>query len=338
MATYYGTYGQKVQYLASDPSDPQIGQVWYNSTSAILKVRAATTTGTWASGGNMNTARYGHAVSGTQTSALAFGGALNPGITAASESYNGTSWTNTPSLNTARYYIGGCGTQTSSLGFGGYAPGKTDATELWNGTSWTSNPTGLNTSRFGLSGVGIQTAALAIGGDTYPPVPTRTSAAVESFNGTSWTSTTSLNTARRLLGAAGTNTASIAFGGFIDFPNSISTASESWNGTSWTNTASLPIARWGLGSAGTQTAALGFAGGADPSGGPPNNVTLSWNGSVWSTLPATLATSRSYSSGTGSQTAALAAGGYTVPANVVTAATEEWTGPGVAQTQTVTVS
>jgi hypothetical protein len=39
MATYYGTYGQKVQYLASDPSDPQIGQVWYNSTSATLKVR-----------------------------------------------------------------------------------------------------------------------------------------------------------------------------------------------------------------------------------------------------------------------------------------------------------
>ena len=57
MATYYGTYGQKVQYLASDPSDPQIGQVWYNSTSAVLKVRSATTTGTWAAGGNMNTVR-----------------------------------------------------------------------------------------------------------------------------------------------------------------------------------------------------------------------------------------------------------------------------------------
>jgi hypothetical protein len=49
MATYYGTYGQKVQYLASDPSDPQIGQVWYNSTSATLKVQSATTAGAWAS-------------------------------------------------------------------------------------------------------------------------------------------------------------------------------------------------------------------------------------------------------------------------------------------------
>jgi hypothetical protein len=50
MATYYGTYGQKVQYLASDPSDPQIGQVWYNSTSAVLKVRQLGTVNAWASG------------------------------------------------------------------------------------------------------------------------------------------------------------------------------------------------------------------------------------------------------------------------------------------------
>ena len=54
MTTYYETYGQKVQYLASDPSDPQTGQVWYNSTSATLKVRAATTSGTWASGGSLS--------------------------------------------------------------------------------------------------------------------------------------------------------------------------------------------------------------------------------------------------------------------------------------------
>jgi hypothetical protein len=79
MATYYGTYGQKVQYLASDPSDPQIGQVWYNSTSAVLKVRSATTAGTWASGGTMNTARFSLAGSGTQTAALAFGGTTSGG-------------------------------------------------------------------------------------------------------------------------------------------------------------------------------------------------------------------------------------------------------------------
>jgi hypothetical protein len=72
MATYYGTYGQKVQYLASDPSDPQIGQVWYNSTSAVLKVRQEVTVNAWASGGNLNTARHVLGGAGTTNSSFSF--------------------------------------------------------------------------------------------------------------------------------------------------------------------------------------------------------------------------------------------------------------------------
>jgi hypothetical protein len=56
MATYYGTYGQKVQYLASDPASPQAGQVWFNSTSNLLKV-GVTQQGAWATGGNLTTGR-----------------------------------------------------------------------------------------------------------------------------------------------------------------------------------------------------------------------------------------------------------------------------------------
>jgi hypothetical protein len=37
----------------------------------------------------------------------------------------------------------------------------------------------------------------------------------ESWNGTSWTELNDLNTARRLLGGSGTNTAALAFGGFL---------------------------------------------------------------------------------------------------------------------------
>jgi hypothetical protein len=49
----------------------------------------------WTSVNPMNTARYGvgSAQSGTQTAALAFGGA-NPAVTAVTEEYDGTSWTN----------------------------------------------------------------------------------------------------------------------------------------------------------------------------------------------------------------------------------------------------
>jgi hypothetical protein len=49
MAEYKGIKGFKVQYLSSDPSDPIIGQTWYNSTSKDLKYTSATTAGTWAS-------------------------------------------------------------------------------------------------------------------------------------------------------------------------------------------------------------------------------------------------------------------------------------------------
>jgi hypothetical protein len=57
MAEYKGIKGFKVQYLSADPSDPIIGQTWYNSTSKDLKYTGATATGAWASGNNMNTAR-----------------------------------------------------------------------------------------------------------------------------------------------------------------------------------------------------------------------------------------------------------------------------------------
>jgi hypothetical protein len=75
MATYKGIQGFTIQNLSADPSNPIEGQVWYNSTSNVWKVEEATTVGAWATGGNLNTARYfigGSA--GTQTAALAFGG------------------------------------------------------------------------------------------------------------------------------------------------------------------------------------------------------------------------------------------------------------------------
>jgi hypothetical protein len=57
MAEYKGIKGFKVQYLSADPSDPNIGQTWYNSTSKDLKYTGATAAGAWASATSMNTAR-----------------------------------------------------------------------------------------------------------------------------------------------------------------------------------------------------------------------------------------------------------------------------------------
>jgi len=169
MTTYYGLYGQKVQYLASDPTDVQTGQVWYNSTSATLKVRSATTVGTWASGGTLNTPRNAGAGAGIQTAALLAAGAPpTPGFSSASETYDGTSWTSTSPVNFARRNAGSANAapQTAALIFGGAGspPSTTNQTESWNGSSWTISPATLNTATSANAGAGTQTAALTFGG------------------------------------------------------------------------------------------------------------------------------------------------------------------------------
>jgi len=327
MTTYYGLYGQKVQYLASDPTDVQTGQVWYNSTSATLKVRAVTTTGTWAAGGSMPAPRTGFEGVGTQTAGLVFGGSPDSNVTL---KYDGTSWTPTGNLNTARGGLGGAGTQTAALAFGGVASfSRVTNTELFNGTSWTNNPTGLPAGKDSMGTAGTQTAALNFGGYTGLNF-TNTGA---SFNGSTWTATPTINTTRGLLGGCGTQTAALASGGISYPPTIYYSAVESWNGTSWTtNPATLNTARESLRTTGTQTAALSF-GGDDAPG--RLGATELWNGSTYTSNPTGLSTARNDFAGFGNSTLAAATGGSTPSA---TAATEEWTGPGVGTTKTVTVS
>jgi hypothetical protein len=74
MAEYINIKGQNIEVVASDPANPTLGQIWYNSTSNTLKGLGVSTVGSWATGNNMNTARSQLAGAGTQTAALAFGG------------------------------------------------------------------------------------------------------------------------------------------------------------------------------------------------------------------------------------------------------------------------
>ena len=137
MTTYKGINGFAVQSVATDPSPLDEGQVWYNNATYAFKLASATTAGTFASGGNLNTARYSLGGSGTQTAALAFGGnASSPTDSAATELYNGTSWTNdSASLATGRVVLGGspAGTQTSALAFAGTTGTNSAATEEYTG-------------------------------------------------------------------------------------------------------------------------------------------------------------------------------------------------------------
>ena len=53
MTEYKGTKGGAVQNFEEDPGNPYVGQVWYNETTANLRVRHTTLTSAWASGGNL---------------------------------------------------------------------------------------------------------------------------------------------------------------------------------------------------------------------------------------------------------------------------------------------
>ncbi len=48
MATYLGTHGGKIQTYSTDPTYPNTGEVWYNSTSNTIKMEATTSAGAWA--------------------------------------------------------------------------------------------------------------------------------------------------------------------------------------------------------------------------------------------------------------------------------------------------
>ena len=85
----------------------------------------------WTAGGSLNAGAYNGGVSGTQASALSFGG--HPVLTA-TESYNGTSWTTENAMATGRGYCNGLGTQSSSMLCGGN-PGGGYATTV---EEWTS--------------------------------------------------------------------------------------------------------------------------------------------------------------------------------------------------------
>jgi hypothetical protein len=161
----------------------------------------------------------GGSSAGSSTAALAFGGANYPTTSnlAVTEVWNGSTWTEVNDLNTGRESIGGCGTSTAAQANGGGATYPSSAvynvTEQYNGTSWTE-VNNLNTARdaFGYGSPGTQSASMAMGGKGASPVPKCT--LVETFNGTSWSTSTVLPAEKSEMGSSGANASSaICFGG-----------------------------------------------------------------------------------------------------------------------------
>jgi len=267
--------------VSSDPSNPTLGQIWYNTSSNQLKGFRASSGGVWSTGTSTNISREKLEAVGVYTAALAFGGATSGqspsmgGNTAKAEKWNGSSWTtDSNSMNNGRSTLRGAGTQTAAVGFGGYSSPpfvKYSQTENYNGSSWTVAPGSLPFANNVMGGFGTQTAAVSCGGAESP------NSATFNYNGSSWTASGAMNTGRKDMGSVGTQTAGLIFSGNPD-PTPVRQATEKYNGTSWTNTGNFGSGRYSMGSSGTQTAALAFGGGF-----PLEGLTEQFNGSTWST-------------------------------------------------------
>jgi hypothetical protein len=298
------------------------GQLFFNSTANAFKETIKdVATGTWSSGGSLNTGRSLLGGAGTNTAGIVFGG-YRPAYHAVTETYDGTSFTEVNDMNTARYNLGSAsaGTQTSALGYGGSkspSNAQTGETETWNGSSWTE-VNDMNVAKGQLSSIGVQTSALAAGGTNGSSYYDTN----ESWNGTSWTEVGDLNTVRYAFGSSGvSNTSGLVFGGvpYTGSPPDGMPLTELWNGSTWTEVNDLNTGRAANAGAGTSTQGICYAG--NPSN-PNNALTELWNGTSWTEI-ADLATGRNGTSPSGSAVAAFAAGTEAAPTNTVT---ENFTG------------
>ena len=216
-------------------------------------------------------------------------------------------------LPVARGQGGGCGTQTAALQCGGIADSPTSNTNTsfeYDGSAWAASPGSLNASTRNNSNFGIQTAAVTVG--SLGPV----TAAVDVYNGSSWTSGTSYPAPVSNIGVAGTTTAGVGWGGDQD-PGFLTTTNE-YNG-SWTAGNTLPAGRSNSACAGTQTAAVtvgGYVGPNSPSA-TVVSTTLEYDGTNWSSSNNDLV-ARYNAGAAGIQTSALIFGGNT-PSNTAQA-------------------
>ena len=308
---------------AADYANAITGDFYYNSTTGQFKTVNAGV-GSWASGGSLNTRRFGPAGTGTtstQTAMLAMSGdrmPTEPRMVANVEQYDGSSFTEIADVNAARGQGCGAGTTTAALFFlgEGQPPSFTAsaANESWDGSSWTEVGD-LGQARTAAAGFGTSTSALASGGGPSYAI-------TESWNGSSWTEVADLNTGGGRKGCGVSNSSGIVFGR----SPSASGETETWNGSSWTTVAEMSTARANPAAFGTSTSAIAAGGTIAP--GPVIANTEQWDGTSWTEVN-DLATARNNSAPGGTATAGVIAGGFAPPGSPSYGlnATEEWTIP-----------
>ena len=275
----------------------------------------------WATGGNMITAIYSTAAAGTQNAGIQFGGYYGaPDYRTCTEEYNGSAWASGGALITARGGSAGMGFQDATLNTGGTnIAGKKTCTEAYNGSAWAAGGALIDARAF-FRGSGTQNAALSISGYN-PAMLTRN----ESYDGVSHSEINPVNTARYSGHVAGTQNATVFFGGNTS-PNNVG-CTEEWNGISWVQGCNMSVARAaGMGGGSLQSSTF-IGGGATPTKVATTeeyvkNSIPPYTACVW-TSGAGMIVPRSGGAGGGTKNAGFAVAGLN-PSRV--SCMEEWDG------------
>ena len=146
----------------------------------------------------------------------------------------------------------------------------------------------------------------------------------ETWDGSSWTEITDLNTEREYAGGAGTVTAGLVAAG--SDPGNSRVNSEEWNGSAWTEGNNCNSGKIGPGSSfqGTQSSALLFGGKIPPSSTGIKDETEEYDGTSWTEV-GDLNQKRVELCGAGVAGSALAYGGA-YPSTTKVGVTESYNG------------
>jgi hypothetical protein len=182
----------------------------------------------WTEGGDIPAVREAGSGAGTTSASLYIGGTppSPPGVDIVLIN-DGTSWAVSPAtLNTSRYQAAAVGITTAAMYIGGTP--AIEECESFNGSTWTEVGDIPDPGTAGAASSGTQALALLSGGGPFPSPSPTPGTHVYSWDGTSWTTTTSLTTGRINLGGTPSGTSSVAmvYGGG-DGPQFDQT--EEWN-------------------------------------------------------------------------------------------------------------
>ena len=280
MAGYNEIKGLRVKYLSADPSNAENGQVWYNSTTGNLRVQGIGV-GAWSSSASLGTGRYTSGSFGNQTAGVVVGGSASGSKLSNVEHYNGTGFSSATAFPAGINSGSGAGTQTAGLIAGGNSPSRTNAAFEYDGSSWTAT-NNLPGAMDNLANCGTETQSNVIMavGRTPASGNSGTNQSV-TYDGTNFASGPNHVTTRMFntVSGAGTGTAGLIIGGFIDPSPNAMTNCEEYDGSAWATTGSLNVATGFATAFGTQTNAVTQV------NSPNYEGSEQYNGSTWAALP-----------------------------------------------------